>query len=68
MFFERSPLDEAQKAIQKEEVLKVLIANTFFNIQSKTHKKFVTGKQVNHPHISINEKNLLDFALKRNAY
>ena len=32
MFFERSPLDEAQKAIQKEEVLKVLIANTFFNI------------------------------------
>ena len=32
MFFERSPLDEAQKAIQEEEVLKVLIANTFFNI------------------------------------
>ena len=68
MFFERSPLDEAQKAIQKEEVLKILTVNTFFNIQSKTHKKFVMGKQVNHPHISINGKNLLDFALKRNTY
>ena len=32
MFFERSPLDEAQKAIQKEEVLKILTVNTFFNI------------------------------------